>query len=411
MKKLLQVNVVSNHLSTGNIVEDISKVAQSRGWETYVCYGRESVPGVNSEYHIGSYIESACHYLENRLFDNEGLASRFATHRLIKHIKMVKPDIIHLHNIHDHYLNYRILFGYLNKVDIPVVWTFHDFWGITGHCHHFIDAHCIKWKSECGKCPLQHSTVNSLIDRSKRNYALKKNIFSANQNLTIVPVSVWVEQNVRESFLKDKRIITIPNGIDIDTFINQPEEEISVIPKDSFVILGVAREWEHGDRKGFDEFLELSKRLKNDEVIVLVGIKQDQIKDLPHNIIGIERTTLKQRLVNIYRNSNVLVSLSAAETFGLTIIEANALGIPAVVYDNTAPPSLITPMTGYVAKNKDVNDVYKKISMIRSRGREYYSKTCLEHVKIYYDKNTNYCKYIDLFEELIGHSNETNCNH
>lgn len=411
MKKLLQINIVSNTLSTGTIVEDISKVAQAKGWNTYVCYGRNSKPGVNKEYRIGSKLESIWHYIENRLFDNEGLASRFATFRLINHIKKVKPDIIHLHNIHDHYLNYWLLFNYLNHVKIPVVWTFHDYWGITGHCHHFIDAHCEKWKTKCCQCPLQHSTVNSLMDRSKRNYALKKKLFSANQNLTIVPVSVWVEQNVRESFLKNKRIITIPNGIDIGTLINQPEEEIPVIPKKCFVILGIARDWEHGDRKGFDDFLRLSERLKKDEVIVLVGTKKEQIKSLPDNVIGIERTTSKQRLVNIYRSANVLVSLSAAETFGLTVIEANALGVPAVVYDNTAPPSLITPMTGYVAKNKDLNDVYNKISIIRAKGGEYYSKACVEHVKRFYDKNSNYCKYLDLYEDLIGHKNEKNCNY
>ena len=133
MPKLLQINIVSNFLSTGTIVEDISKVAKARGWDTYVCFGRKSIPGVNKEYRIGSKLESLWHYIENRIFDNEGLASRLATYRLIKHIKQIKPDIVHLHNIHDHYLNYQILFSFLSKSNLQVVWTFHDFWAITGH--------------------------------------------------------------------------------------------------------------------------------------------------------------------------------------------------------------------------------------------------------------------------------------
>ena len=93
MHKLLQINIVSNLLSTGTIVEDISKVAQNRGWETYVCYGRKALTGVNKEYRIGSKLEQSWHYIENRIFDNEGLSSRFATFRLIKYIKRIKPDI------------------------------------------------------------------------------------------------------------------------------------------------------------------------------------------------------------------------------------------------------------------------------------------------------------------------------
>ena len=61
-------------------------------------------------------------------------------------ITEIKPDIIHLHNIHDHYLNYRILFEYLNRYDIPVVWTFHDCWAFTAYCPHFVMAGCEKWK-------------------------------------------------------------------------------------------------------------------------------------------------------------------------------------------------------------------------------------------------------------------------
>ena len=40
MKKLLQINVVSNVLSTGKITNDLAVVAQERGWETYIAYGR-----------------------------------------------------------------------------------------------------------------------------------------------------------------------------------------------------------------------------------------------------------------------------------------------------------------------------------------------------------------------------------
>ena len=400
MPKLLQINVVSNYLSTGTIIENISKIAQKRGWDTYVCYGRKALSGVNKEYRVGSFIESVCHYIENRLLDNEGLGSRWATNRLIRYIKRVSPDIVHLHNIHDHYVNYRILFDYLNRSHIPVVWTFHDFWAITGHCHHFINAPCELWMSGCHDCPLQHGTVNSLIDRSRRNYKLKRESFSSCKNLSIVPVSNWVGEMVKHSFLKDKHIEIIPNGIDLKQFQNIDRYD-SLLPEDRFVILAVANGWSSGDMKGLDDYLKLSCLLKEDEIIVLVGMSKGMINRVPDKIVGIERIDDRQRLISLYSRADVLLSLSRAETFGLTVIEANACGTPAIVYDNTAQPSLITPSTGFVANDKDVEDVYNKVKIIKARGKAYYSTACKEHVKRYYDYNTNFNKYVDLYEHLM----------
>ena len=377
-------------------------MAIKRGWECTIAYGRIAQPGVASEIKVGTRFDTYEHYFENRLFDNEGLASRFATRRLIRKINEIQPDIIHLHNIHDHYLNYKLLFNYLNSTTIQVVWTFHDFWAITGHCHHFIDAKCEKWKTQCDKCPLQHSTVNSFIDRSKRNFELKKRLFTANKNLTIVPVSYWVGEMVKHSFLNEKRIEVIPNGINIELFEKSEQSLCQMIPSDKFVILGVARDWEPGDRKGFDDYLKLSRLLKDDEIIVLVGIKPSQKGLLPSNVVGLERTKNQEELIGIYRSANVLLSLSGAETFGLTIVEANACGIPAVVYNNTAPPLLITEETGYVAKNGSIKDVYNKIECVKNNGRDYYKNNCIKHVKMHYDKNVNYQKYIDLYEDLLS---------
>lgn len=388
-------------LSTGLITEDIAKVAMTNGWDCYIAYGRSSVPGLCKEIKVGSVLATYEHYFENRVYDNEGLASRIATINLVKKIKKINPDIIHLHNIHDHYINYPILFRFLNKTDIKIVWTFHDFWAITGHCHHFIDANCQKWKVECDKCPLQHSTVNSFIDKSKRNFNLKKKYFLENRNLTIVPVSYWVGDMVKQSFLKDRPIEVIPNGIDIAAFSKSIEVNASLKFGGRFVILSIARDWAYGDRKGLDEYIKLSKLLKDDEIIVLVGMSADLAKQMPKNIIGLPRTTNREELVSLYTRADVLLSLSGAETFGLTVIEANICGTPAVVYDNTAPPSLITPETGYVARNKDIQDVYDKIKQIKTNGKQFYSEACIQHVKDHYDKNTNYLKYIELYEKLL----------
>ena len=110
MPKVFQINVTANWGSTGKIAEQIGSCAIQHGWDSYLAYGRMSNPSKNSLIKIGNQLYVYEHYIENKLFDNEGLASRYATVKLINKIKEISPDIIHLHNIHDHYLNYKLLF-------------------------------------------------------------------------------------------------------------------------------------------------------------------------------------------------------------------------------------------------------------------------------------------------------------
>ena len=138
MPKLLQINATANWGSTGRIAEQIGEVAMARGWESYIAYGRKCNDSVSTLIKIGSYVDVAFHCLKARIFDAAGLGSYIATRRLVRQIREIKPDVIQLHNIHGYYLNYKYLFKYLNSCKIPVVWTFHDLWALTGHCAHFV---------------------------------------------------------------------------------------------------------------------------------------------------------------------------------------------------------------------------------------------------------------------------------
>ena len=153
-------------LSTGNIAEDISKVAIRHGWQTFTAWGRFAKPSVSSQIRVGCKLDTYKHFVAQKLFDGEGLASKRATRKFIAQIEQIKPDIIHLHNIHDHYLNYPALFRYLVQKNIPVVWTQHDLWATTGHCAFSIDG-CERWKSECYDC---HDISHYCLDYSYRNF-------------------------------------------------------------------------------------------------------------------------------------------------------------------------------------------------------------------------------------------------
>lgn len=130
----------------------------ARGWESTIAYGRMMNPSQSQLIKVGSKIDPYLHYARHRLLDKEGLGSKCATKKFIKEIDSLEPDIIHLHNIHDHWLNYPLLFDYFASIDTPIVWTFHDCWAFTGGCAHFENDNCFSWKQDqcTGNCPKKH---------------------------------------------------------------------------------------------------------------------------------------------------------------------------------------------------------------------------------------------------------------
>ncbi len=395
MPKLLQINVTANWGSTGKIAEQIGTCAMSHDWESYMAYGRMMNPSQSLLIKVGSRLDVYKHYVENLVLDNEGLASRSATRRFLRKIEEIKPDIIHLHNIHDHWLNYEILFKYLNTTDIPILWTFHDFWAVTGHCAHFIRAKCDKWQIECKSCPLS----KSLIDRSRRNFLLKKKLLLANNNLHIVAVSEWVRGLVKKSFLSGNDIKVIPNGINLNVFRPQPKSETEAMYEGKFIIMAVASQWKSG--KGLNDYIAMSSLLKDDELIILVGVDENTKKSLPVNIIGISRTNSQNELALLYSRANVVTSFSSAETFGLTIVEAFACGTPVVAYNNTAQATLVNEDTGYLVPTGDYIAAYLAIQSIRQKEKSHYSDACLRLVAECYDERQCTEKYINLYNDIL----------
>ncbi len=398
MPILFQINATANWGSTGRIAEQINVLSRAKGWDCYIAYGRYSNASQSKLIKVGSKLGVIAHYLENRILDNEGLASRLATRRLIKEIQKTSPDIIHLHNIHDHWLNYRLLFEYLNTTNIPIVWTQHDCWAYTGGCAHYSMNRCYKWQKGCEDC--KHK--GNVLDRSHNHYHLRKELFLSNKNLTIVTVSDWLQSEIRKSFFQSASIKTIYNGVDLDVFRERKNNQI--LSKYSLdgkcVLLALATTW--SAKKGFNDYIKLSKQLPHDSILVMVGVTPEQKSHLPENIIGIERTQDVNELVNLYSSSDIVLNLSYEESFGLTTVEGFACGTPSIVYDTTASPELISPETGVVVKAGDINGIVEAINFIRKSDSEAYSKACRKRAEELYDIKKSYARYIELYESLLN---------
>ncbi len=390
-KRLLQLNVTANWGSTGKIAEEIGHAAMARGWESMIAYGRYMNQSQSKLVKVGNRFDVYAHYARHRLFDREGLGSARATRRLIERIKEYNPDIIHLHNIHDHWLNYPLLFQYLATIDAPIVWTFHDCWAFTGGCPHFDKIKCYNWRDNgCSeKCPLKHS-------RSANNLALrKKSLEAIGGRLTVICVSNWLADLARQSFLKDCgcNIAVLNNGISLDSVFN-----VQNIRKEQ-LILGVSSIW-NAD-KGLYDFFKLREFLPRVVKFALVGLTPKQISRLPDGIRGIARTNSGLELASLYNRASVFVNPTYNDSFPTVNLEALACGTPVVTYRTGGSPEAVDEHTGIVVEKGDVDALAKAISKILDNPGEFSPESCRKRAERNFDSNTQFRKYIEMYESIL----------
>lgn len=395
MPTLFQINVSANSGSTGRIAEEIGKRAIASGWQSVIAYGRIARPSESELVKIGSKASFYGHLFESYLSDNHGLGSRGATKTLLKKIDEIKPDIIHLHNIHGYYISYKLLFEYLNKTPIPVIWTLHDCWSFTGHCSHFLSANCEKWMTGCYDCPKKAYYPKTLIDKSKRNFELKKRVIASNENLTIVPVCQWLADLVNQSMLKNANVRVIRNGIDLDVFRPKVRKEDGIIR-----ILGISNVWQ--EAKGLHDFYRLREMLDDDRYeITLVGLTEEQVKKLPKGIKGITHTKTVEELVDYYSAADVFVNPTYADTFPTTNIEALACGTPVITYNTGGSPEAIDEITGVVVPKGDKEALKKAIIEVVNSTDKYGSKACRKRAVENFNKDDRFGEYIELFNQVL----------
>ena len=396
--RVLQINSVCGIGSTGKLAVQISDCLNSHGVENYIAYGFGSCNRSNT-FKFGNMVDAHLHSFLSRKLCLQGYGSWFTTGKLIRYIKNIRPDVVHLHNIHGHYLNFPRLFHFLKKYNRHVVWTFHDCWPMTGKCAHFTEAGCYKWKTQCENCPQLNTYPDSTRDRSNKNYFDKKKYFTSLKNLHVVTVSRWLKETAENSFFQGTDIRYIYNGIDLNLFHPAPSSIRDTLEiGNKFMILGVSSQW--NNKKGYDKILDLAQRLPEDAVIVLVGVTPGQKESLPANVIGITRTENQQQLAQLYSAADVLINLSVEETFGLVVAEALACGTPAIVQNSTACPEVVSAGTGIVIEPNDPDGIVRALDEIRTVGKISYSQNCHTRAQQLFANERMQQQYYFLYTEL-----------
>ena len=405
--KLLQINTVFQVGSTGRIVENISDLAVRKGWKSYVaCDRNPTTDGNETIIKVGNNFSKYLNALSCRVLDNDGFFATRNTLRLVNIINNIKPDVIHIHNLHGYYIDADTLFK--NIHNIPTVWTLHDCWSFTGHCAYFDSANCSKWKLQCSKCPLKHNYPASwIMDKSRKNYMTKKS-WSKYDNICLVPVSQWLAKLVKKSFWEGHKIKVIRNGIDLEKFktIGKNISSKHSIPNDKKIILGVAKVW--SKRKGLDDFVKLSQIISDEFKIVIVGVTKNQIQKIPQKIVCIENTDDISDLSALYSLSSVFVNPTYSDNFPTTNIESLACGTPVITYDTGGSPEAIDSDTGIVVERGNLKALKKAVEKICNIDKKSISPLCRERAEKYFDMNKTFTSYFDIYEDILkNHTGST----
>lgn len=395
--RIAEINTVF-YGSTGKIMLSIAELVISKGGEAYTF--SSSRKGIFPEYHkcFGTRFESLTNRGISVFSGIADIGSIAGTKRLLNQLNEIKPDILHLHNLHGWYINLPMLFRYIKRYHVRVIWTLHDCWAFTGQCPYFTMAKCDKWKTGCHHCPQYRSYPGTFVDRTQTMWRLKKKWFTGVEDMTIVTPSQWLADLVKESFLKDYTVKVIHNGIDLSIFKSMPNNfrEKYGIPENKKILLGVAFGW--GIRKGLDVFLELEKRLDPHKYqIVLVGTDDKVDKQLPAGIISIHRTQNQQELAEIYTAADLFVNPTREENYPTVNMESLACGTPVLTFRTGGSPEILHETTGAVVECDDVDALEQEIIRICNE-KPYSTKACLYRAKSF-DMNERFEEYIKLYEQ------------
>ncbi len=392
--RVLYLNAYGNG-STGRIVDSLKNECAMNNIEAISIYARERCDSPDTSIRCFNRIGFYNDVLMTRILDNHGLNNFSNTRHILRIIDEFQPDIIHIHNIHGYWMNYKMLFKYIKTKKIRVIWTFHDCWNFTGHCTHFDYIECEKWKTGCYQCPLKTEyPAGHLFDGSRRNYREKQNYFTLVEEMIIVTPSEWLADKVKSSFLKNFEIKVINNGIDISKFRYLESGKRKSIFLDGYdcIILAVASDW--NEKKGLQFVLEMAKMQKNWKFVIIGNIHNKVYLEKASNLLFINRTDDISELAEWYSAADVFVNPTLEDTYPTTNLEAIACETPVVTFPTGGSVEIVRKTNmGKVTKSKTTSALIDAINACIN------DKIICDKEKVekLLDAKSVFSKYIDIY--------------
>lgn len=386
--------------STGRIMRNVADYACKNGHTVYMAYPdnrmNRKFPIENNAFVIGNIWERNLHLQLDKYTGYNGCFSKNGTKKFLKWVSEKKPDIMHFHNLHNCYINLPMLFSYVKKNRIRVIWTLHDCWAFTGKCPYFDVVNCDSWKTGCQDCKQVREYPYSIRDNTKNMYVQKRRWFTGMENAVLVTPSEWLKNLVKQSFLREYPVEVINNGIDLQVFCpTESSFRKKYQLEEKFIVLGVAFAWEY--RKGLDIFTALAKILPQNYKIVLVGVPKDLANTLPDQILTIPSTNNQTELAKIYSAADVFLNPTREDNFPTTHLEALACGTPVITFRTGGSMEMLDDSCGISVEKEDIHGIVDALKHCRETP---FSKLCCVKKAERYNMCDKYKEYVQLYEKV-----------
>lgn len=265
-------------------------------------------------------------------------------------------DIVHLHNLHGYYIDYKHLL--LNLRDRPIVWTWHDMWGATGRCG--FSFSCEGWKTGCKRCPHLDYYPSTWHDRAADEYSEKSTLFMNHPNLTIVSPSQWLSEiAIQRGYSRDS-VLTIPNPVDLQLFtlLDKTRTRLQLgLDPDAFYLLFVAADC-NDVRKGFGDFRRIVSQL---------GVRGIAVGEPPRTscsgILHTGRVNDTKVLNQYYCAADAFVMTSSIDNYPNTVIEAQACGTPVFGYNVGGVPEQMPEFWPGTINSRDPDELISSVRL------------------------------------------------
>jgi len=378
--------------------------------ECYFAYGRGERENIERTIKFAYLPEIYFQGFLTRIMGLQGYGSWLSTRALERFIIKEKFDLIHLHNIHGYYLNLDFI-NFLGRLDIPVVWTLHDGWSMTGRCAYWFD--CEKWKTGCGKCSDLSRYPKTFIDSSFFMWKKKKEYFNSGWNPIIVCPSQWLADRVKESFLNKFQVKVISNAINTEIFKNKDKSFIRKkydIPLEKKIILFVAANLKD-ERKGVKYFFESLKNIKDGNYLVLTIGKKINLREEIKTGVNVRQLGYvydKKMMSDVYSIADIFCISSLDDNFPTTVLEAMACGVPVVGFRVGGIPEQVTEDCGILVNSKDTKSLGKALEkLLNDDGlRKKFSENCKKRVLQNYTIEKFTDNYIKVYNNALRGINQ-----
>ena len=404
--KVLNINTSYGKGGAALLMDLLAKnIEKTVSWENYFIFGykpeiiNENVYCVKETEHYSFGQRKLRRILMEQDFMDLYLPSE--SYFLLKYTKEIRPDIIHLHNLHGRYFQINLT-QKLSKI-APIVWTFHDMFPITGHCAHSFE--CEKWKTGCGNCERLDIYPYIKKDHTKFLWNYKNKIYNS-ADFTIVTPSLWLKKCVEQSFLKNKDIRLIYNGIDLENFKKmdkyQAREQLG-LPQDKKIVLFSADGGVKNPFKGGEFVFKTFEKLKNrnDDILFLnIGGESNQKSN---NWLDFGYVKERKTMVMLYSAADIYLFPTLADNCPLTAIESLACGLPVVTFETGGVSEIVEKdKTGFVVEYKNGEMLTSALEKLLDDDdlREKMSKNAVEASKKFSSKRMA-LEYLKLYEELL----------